>query len=170
LCDTLNFQQSKHDPCVFWRGTIIIVVYTNDTIVVGPNPSEVDKAISDIAGEFQITNEPNVSDFLGVKIFRDVEQKQYTLTQPHLIQSILDDLGLKENSKPRDIPTLSSNILQHHLDKPPHDESWHYQSVIGKLNYLEKCSRPDIAYAVHQCARFAHNPRSEHTKAVKLIG
>jgi Reverse transcriptase (RNA-dependent DNA polymerase) len=95
LCDTLNFQQSKHDPCVFWRGTTIIVVYTNDTIVVGPNPSEVDKAISDIAGEFQITNEPNVSDFLGVKIFRDVEQKQYTLTQPHLIQSILDDLGLK---------------------------------------------------------------------------
>jgi Reverse transcriptase (RNA-dependent DNA polymerase) len=160
LCEMLNFQQSKHDPCVFWRGTTIIAVYTDDTIVTVPNPTEVDKAISDIAGEFQITNEPAVSDFLGVKIHRNIEQRQYTLTQPHLIQSILSDLGLKENSKPRDVPALSSAILQRHLDKPPHDESWHYRSVIGKLYYLEKCSRPDIAYAVHQCARFAHNPRS----------
>jgi hypothetical protein len=27
-----------------------------------------------------------------------------------------------------------------------------------------------LAFAVHQCARFAANPRIEHTKAVKLIG
>jgi hypothetical protein len=52
----------------------------------------------------------------------------------------------------------------------PHDESFHYRSVIGKLNYLEKSSRPDIAYAVHQCARFASDPKLQHTKAVKLIG
>jgi Reverse transcriptase (RNA-dependent DNA polymerase) len=170
LCEKLGFQQSKHDPCIFWRDSTIIVVYTDDTIVTGPVQEEVDKAIADIAGEFTITNEPNVSDFLGVKINRDNEKKQYTLTQPHLIQSILDDLGLKDNSKSRDVPALSSKILQCHEDKPPHDGAWHYRSVIGKLNYLEKCSRPDIAYAVHQCARFAHNPRTEHTKAVKLIG
>jgi hypothetical protein len=37
------------------------------------------------------------------------------------------------------------------------------------MNYLEKCSRPDIAYALHQCARFSADPREEHSKAVKLI-
>jgi hypothetical protein len=42
--------------------------------------------------------------------------------------------------------------------------------VIGKLSYLEKCTRPDIAYAVHQCARFASDPKKEHTQAIKLIG
>jgi hypothetical protein len=42
--------------------------------------------------------------------------------------------------------------------------------VIGKLNYLEKSTRPDIAYAVHQCARFAANPKKEHGIAVKHIG
>jgi hypothetical protein len=40
----------------------------------------------------------------------------------------------------------------------------------GKLNYLEMSSRPDIAYAVNQCARFCENPRLKHTKTVKLIG
>jgi hypothetical protein len=42
--------------------------------------------------------------------------------------------------------------------------------VIGELNYLEKASRPDIAYAVHQCARFSESPKEDHTQAVKLIG
>lgn len=42
--------------------------------------------------------------------------------------------------------------------------------IIGKLNYLEKSTRPDIYYAVHQCARFSADPRVEHTKAVKAIG
>jgi hypothetical protein len=31
-------------------------------------------------------------------------------------------------------------------------------------------SRPDIAYAVHQCARLLASQRREHTTAVKLIG
>jgi hypothetical protein len=35
---------------------------------------------------------------------------------------------------------------------------------------LEKRTRPDIAYAVHQCARFASNNGYEHGKAVKHIG
>ena len=35
---------------------------------------------------------------------------------------------------------------------------------------MEKSTRPVIAYDVHQCARFASNPKVEHTKAVKLIG
>ena len=42
--------------------------------------------------------------------------------------------------------------------------------MIGKLNYLEKCTRPDIAYAVHQCARFSSCPRQSHGEAVHRIG
>jgi len=38
------------------------------------------------------------------------------------------------------------------------------------LNFLEKSSRPDIAYAVHQCARFAVNPRTCHKYAILRIG
>jgi len=38
------------------------------------------------------------------------------------------------------------------------------------LNFLEKSSRPDIVYAVHQCARFAANPRTCHKHAILRIG
>jgi hypothetical protein len=93
-----------------------------------------------------------------------------TFTQPHLIKSILDDLGLKEDSKTKTIPAVAGTVLHSHHDSPPHNEEWDYRSVIGKMNFLEKSSRPDIAYAVHQCARFAKSPRVEHTNAVKHIG
>ena len=42
--------------------------------------------------------------------------------------------------------------------------------LIGKLNFLKKSTRPDIAYAVHQCARFQIDPKESHAKAVKRIG
>jgi len=54
---------------------------------------------------------------------------------------------------------------------PPHDEdSFHYRRIIGKLNYLEKSTRPDISYATHQCACFSADPRQPHADAVKWLG
>ena len=31
-------------------------------------------------------------------------------------------------------------------------------------------SQPEIAYTVHQCAQFTHNPKASHDNAVKRIG
>jgi hypothetical protein len=92
------------------------------------------------------------------------------MTQPKLIQEIINDLGLKDNLVSKDTPALSSSILQPMLDGENYEEKWNYRSIIGKLNYLEKSTRPDIAYAVHKCARFAANPKKEHAIAVKHIG
>ena len=38
------------------------------------------------------------------------------------------------------------------------------------MNYLERCSCPDLSYAVNQCARYCADPKQEHVKAVKWIG
>ena len=56
------------------------------------------------------------------------------------------------------------------VNKPKFNEEWSYCSVIGKLNFLALNSRPDIAFAVHQCARFCSNPRASHGTVVKRIG
>ena len=37
------------------------------------------------------------------------------------------------------------------MDKQSFNNDFHYQSITGKLNFLEKSTRPDISYAVHQC-------------------
>ena len=41
--------------------------------------------------------------------------------------------------------------------------------MIGCLNYLANNTRPDIQFAVHQCARYTHAPKRTHTLVVKRI-
>jgi Reverse transcriptase (RNA-dependent DNA polymerase) len=158
LKQELNFTQSKFDPCVLWNNGCLIVIYTDDTIVTGSNEDMIDATITNIAKLFNITSEDSVNDFIGINIAKH-KDGIISLTQPKLIQSIFDDLGLTDKTKGKYTPALLSHILQQHIDSPAFNESWHYRSVIGKLNVLEKSTRPDIAYAVHQCTRFASNPR-----------
>jgi hypothetical protein len=42
--------------------------------------------------------------------------------------------------------------------------------MIGKLHYLEKTTRSDISYIMHQCARFTLDPKKEHGQAVWWLG
>jgi hypothetical protein len=49
-------------------------------------------------------------------------------------------------------------------------DEFYYQSVIGEANFLEKFTRPDIAVAVHQCARFSSNLKQCHADAVRYFG
>jgi hypothetical protein len=94
-----------------------------------------------------------------------------SLTSPHLIDSILEDLGLNlDNTISKPTPALSSKIVSRDFDGPAFNKLWEYRSVIGKLNFLEKSTRLDIGYASHQCARFSIAPRASHAVAVKRIG
>jgi hypothetical protein len=106
---------------------------------------------------------------LGVNIDRQTNGT-INITQGKLIQSILDNLGIKDKTKSKSTPALSSKILQQHLESPLFNETWHYCSVFGKLNFLEKITWPDVAYAMHQCAQYAFNPQYKHGKAIKHIG
>ena len=44
-----------------------------------------------------------------------------------------------------------------------------YQSLIGSLLYLMLGTRPDIAFAVTQLAKFASNPSDEHLNRAMYI-
>ena len=170
LIDEVGFTRSKVDECVFYRGSVMYVLYTDDSILAGPDLKEVERAIEDIKkAKLDITIEGDIQDFLGVNIDRKKDGTIH-LTQPHLIDQILDDLRLEENAKTRSLPAASSRLLSRHTNSPDFDGSFNYRSVIGKLNYLEKGSRSDIAYIVHQCARFSSCPKKEHGEAIRWLG
>jgi hypothetical protein len=166
----LGFEQSQIDPCVFYRGTCILLIYCDDTLMLGPNADELDEVFKLLESTFIVSDEGNINDYLGIRVTRTGDGRMI-FTQPQLIDSIIADCGLsKSNAKPKETPALSSKILLRDEDGEPWpDEKWKYRSVIGKLNFLEKSTRPDIAYAVHQCARFTANPKLSHAEAVKNI-
>eukprot|EP00978_Attheya_sp_CCMP212_P035308 scaffold152839_cov109-Attheya_sp.AAC.1 len=170
-----GFVQSKIDECVYYRGDMILLAYVDDCIILSPNDQDIDDVIKLMkepckdTRAFDVTDEGQLSDYLGVKIERQ-DDGTILLTQPHLIDQIISDLGLKANTKTKDLPALSSKILNRDTNGHPFREEWHYLSLIGKLNFLEKSTRPDLAYSVHQCARFSSDPKASHAQAVKQIG
>lgn len=64
---------------------------------------------------------------------------------------------------------MSSKILHMDIDGENMETKWEYASIIWQLNFLEKSTRPDFKYAVHQYARFTANPKSSHKMAVLHI-
>ena len=93
------------------------------------------------------------------------------MKQTGLIKDLLQELGLDHPQTKYDkYTTPAIEVLHADLDKPEFAEEWNYRTLIGKLNFLALNSRPDIAFAVHQCARFCSNPRQTHGAAVKRIG
>ena len=89
----IGFIQSKYDECVYFRGRVMYVLYTDDSILAGPEATKVDQAIIDIQNAgLNITVEGDLQDFLGVNITKN-DDGTVTLTQPYLINQILEDLG-----------------------------------------------------------------------------
>jgi hypothetical protein len=73
-------------------------------------------------------------------------------------------LKLAESKKTKFTPALKAC-----KNCPVHDEDWNYRSVENTMLYLAQNTRPDIAMAVHQAARFANGPRDVHSKALFYI-
>ena len=170
LVTKAGFVQSKHDKCLFYRDKVMYALYIDDSILGAPTCKELPAAIKAIQDAIlHITLEGDLADFLGVKIERKTTN-EIIFTQPHLIDNILNDLGLKHAKEGKETPAASSRILTRNDDGVDHNKSFHYRSVIRKLNYLEKPTRPDISFVTHQCARFAAEPHKSHTRAVRWLG
>jgi hypothetical protein len=176
LTNKLGFEVSKIDECVFFRGKTVILVYTDDCIILAPTDEEIQQCIDDLQTIFEVEDEGTIEDYLGVKV-ETLADGNIKLSQPHLIDSILEDLGLlinnkevKHESKGRPTPALSTQIIGPDREGEPFDYAWSMRSVIGKLNFLEKSTRLDISYATHMCARFVSAPMRSHGEAVKRIG
>jgi hypothetical protein len=168
--EEIGFKKSKVDECVFYYKKSIMLVYVDDSIIMGPDANEIATLIKAIGKRFKIQEEGNICEYLGIEVKRD-GAGYLTLRQPQLVDSILRDLNLgKGDVKARTTPALKTRVLHKDTQGEPFNEAFHYRSIIGKLNYLEKSTRPDISFAVHQCARFSSDPKKSHAMAVKYIG
>jgi hypothetical protein len=163
----LGFRQSATDKCLFLRDDCILVVYVDDCLIFAQQDETITNLINALSADFLLQDEGDVNAFLGVQIHRDMSSETITLTQPSLIQQILQDVGIRGQSNGKETP--ADSILYADLDGPERIDSWNYRSVIGKLNYLANNTRPDISMAVHQCAWYSSNPKAIHELAVRRV-
>ena len=55
LVQDLGFQQSAVDECVFYQGSTLYVLYTDDSLLAGPNKAEIDKINEELQSEAKLS-------------------------------------------------------------------------------------------------------------------
>ena len=166
LINKLGFIQSKIDACLLMKDGIMIVVFVDDCAISYRNEADYIKLIADLRSlSFELTEEGEFSKFLGINF--DFKNNTVHMTQTGLIDRIAAATGLT-NSNPNHTPT-HQEALGKDINGPTMTDTWSYRSVVGMLLYLSTNTRPDIAFAVSQVARFSNNPKQSHATAVKTI-
>ena len=67
---TMGFEQSSIDPCVYYKGTTVFLCYVDDSIIISPNADDIDATIKQLQVNYDVTDEGEIDDYLGVKIQR----------------------------------------------------------------------------------------------------
>ena len=94
--------------------------------------------------------------------------KGFKFSERGLIEKILRTTGMMDCNR-KGTPTNGTKALGSDCNGESAKEKWLYGSVIGMMLYLAGNSRPDISFAVHQCARFTHTPKVSHENAILRI-
>ena len=135
----IGFTQSKIDECVFYHGSCIYVLYTDDSILVGPNDKELDDVVHDMQNAgLKLTVEGKMEDFLGVNIKKQPDGT-FHLTQNRLIEQILKEMRLhSDNVKVKMTPAVVSKVLKRMSKSESFDKSFQLSINNWKIEFLGK--------------------------------
>ena len=166
-----KFKPSAIDSCVFIRDNCLVLVYVDDCIVISHDHKVIDRFIFSMQTgpeNFKLTDDGDLARFLGVEMERR-EDGKIVMTQQHLISRILEVCNVDEKAMNERETPVGKPLLHKDLSGENRKQSWNYRSAVGMLNYLANSTRPELAMAVHQCARFNNNPMLSHERAITRI-
>jgi hypothetical protein len=168
-----GLKPSKLDPCLFIGDTVIVVIYVDDVLLYSKSADAIDSLLDNLqAAGVGIRKEGTAEGFLGVDISRAVSASGHTITllQRGLAKRIVEALGLcSQNTTAINTPAEASPLPKD-VDGEPASGTFNYAAVVGIMLYLSGHSRPDIAFAVHQCDRYTFKPTRRHELALIRIG
>jgi hypothetical protein len=160
---------SEHDPCLFYGDGMVVVCYVDDCMFFGKDQKRLDEFKQKLQAQgLNLTDETDsVYSFLGIDVAPDAETGEVVLRQTGLIQKLITYCNMTDcNTKATPAATTPIGTDAAGED---FNEEWNYASAVGMAMYLCSNTRPDLQFAVHQCARFTHSPKKSHGDAMKRI-
>ena len=169
-----GFTPSEIDPCLYLKENMVLLTYVDDCIIISPSRKSIDHLISSMQSgpeNFKLTDEGGVNKFLGVEITR-LDDNSFKLSQPFLIDRILNFLGLCNNEFETDANSTSTpaakGLLHRNLDGKARKYTWKYRTAVGMLSYLQNTNSSFLqqSYAFSREIHYAHreiSPRHAQT-------
>ena len=160
------------EPCIYILGDfknlkLILILYVDDILFSGQE-KELIRFKNSMQQQFKLKSKDIAEDYVGIQMTQDKKGGSVYLHQKKHIEEALRKFNLAgvttKYSTPTEVNQLShqQEIALTSLQKE--SEIKNYQAIVGSLNYLSTCSRPDIAYAVCVLSQRAANPTKRSMK------
>jgi len=167
----LNFSRFYADTGIFVAkhtdGTIVIIlVYVDDIILTGPNAAQVVSKKKLFMDKWECRDLGECREFLRMRI--EYRGGKPYLDQVPYLEKILKCFGMA-NAKAAQTPLPTGYKPEPFNGTATVALQSQYQLVIGSLLYLMLRTRPNLAFAVTQMVKFAHNPLEEHLKTRHIL-
>ena len=168
-----------HYRCMFFylideNGITVVGTYVDDLLVTGSDVDRVDKFFIDMK-VLELKDLGTAEKFLGMRIRYD-DKQGYDVDQESTIVEMLARFNLTnattvrtpigEEEEPTEGDQLLPATTAGMTDVPTVKQ---FQSLVGSLLWISRCTRPDIAFAVHRATRKCHAPTMNDWKLAKRI-
>ncbi|TYZ66515.1 hypothetical protein PybrP1_006514 [[Pythium] brassicae (nom. inval.)] len=158
----------KSDTCVFVRRTqppVFLALYVDDIIVCASTDETASEIKAQLGSRFAVKDLGHARVVLGVQVQYDQAAGKLLLNQPQYIERLIARCGL-EAAHTVMCPAVAGQ--ESDVNSPPTDER-RFRALVGALQYIAHCTRPDIASSVGMIAQHAEQPRQAHLAAALRI-
>jgi len=165
LLKSNGFISLKVDRSVYisTTSTIIIIVYVDDLIVLGPSIEDIKSLYKSLAKAIEIRDLGAINTFLGIEIARDRGKRTISLSQKGYTSRILNRFYKSSNRRKKySIPIPIGSKIEPNEDKASEKDISEFQQKIGSLLYLASKTRVDLCFPTGLLARYMSNPSKTH--------
>ena len=148
-----GLQQSIGDPGCFYKDGLIISTHVDDMMAVAPTKTQLENIELAIEQHVELDKLGIPKKLLGMELTWD--ERSVKLTQKTSIENLAKEHDLPASN----IPTRSLPSKLTLFDPPkegeelPPNKLKNYQSLVGSLLYINRCTRPEISIQVNLLGR-----------------
>ena len=138
----MGFKLLSSDPCIYVKGTNMIVLYADNCIIISRNEKEANEMFQELdKREYKLTDESTMEEYLGILITHEMNGN-YRMSQPLLIDRIIKSVPSMKVVKGAKTPAVAGNVLTKDIEGEIRKEHWNYISVIGNAKFPGKLYSP----------------------------
>ena len=165
----LGFRESDADPSLFLGDkNVSLLTYVDDILISAPSLADVNLVKKRLLEKFEARDLGDATLFLNMNITRDRAARTIKLSQSRAVDELINKYNLKDG-KTKPTPLGSAKLAQDPDGKLLDTETSPYSALIGSLNYIAVCTRPDISQAVGALAKYMAKPAPSHWSVAKHV-